>query len=90
MKLNFRVYSHFCEPEFFEINDIVANYNDFGDKYDIDSESAEEYCCSNMKFVIKEPTSNVIKKYGITETEYKMIAKLLESQLSFGSCGFCE
>ena len=77
-----------CELHEFKINDIEAAYEDFGSKYDDDTENAEEYGCGNMQFFPKPATSVVLDKYKITKKEYKEICKKLDV-LSFGSCGWC-
>lgn len=89
MKLNCKAFGALCELEVFTINDIEADYHDFGTKEDIDPESAEPYGCGNMKFIPKEPSQEVLDKYKITEDEYNLICEKLDTELSFGCCGWC-
>jgi hypothetical protein len=90
MKLELEVYGCLCETSLFRINDIEAEYSDFGSKYDHDSENAPNYCCGNMLFVTKSPKVSVLNKYNISVEEYYAIGNQLEDKLSFGSCGWCE
>lgn len=78
-----------CYTPDFIINGVDADHEDFGEKYDRDSENAEDYCCADMQFTRKSPTKEVLTRYGITEDEYHEIAGKLEAGLSFGSCGWC-
>lgn len=79
----------YCGLRDFEINDIEADYDDFGEKRDHDRENAEDYGCGNMRFDSKPLTKDILDKYGITETEYYEICNDLEDALSFGRCGWC-
>ncbi len=73
-----------------KINGINLDYNDFGEKYDIDSENAPMFCCANMQFIpYKEIKQETLDKYNITEQEYRQIQDKLDC-LSFGNCGWCE
>jgi len=89
MKLKLSFFSALCSTCEFNINGIEADKDDFGEKYDHDSENAENYCCGNMKFDPILPTQEVLDKYKITVNEYNEIASQLEEGLSFGSCGWC-
>lgn len=89
MTVKIVAYDCLCELETFVINEIAAEYYDFGTKYDCDAENAEQYCCGNMRFFPKEPCSEVLQKYGITVEEYNEICSRLENELSFGCCGWC-
>lgn len=89
MKLEFDVYDALCEMRVFEINDIVADYEDFGEKFDRSPESAADYSCGNMCFTGKLATQEVLDKYKINITEYNEIVEKLEEGLSFGCCGWC-
>ena len=89
MKLELKIYGSLCETDVFKINDIDADYNDFGEKYDEDIENAEDYCCGNMIFERKPLTKMKLKKYKITEKDYNKICDKLEEGLSFGCCGWC-
>ena len=89
MELKLKVYDALCSTSVFEINEIEADYNDFGDKYDTDPESAEDYACGNMEFIPDgRPKSGILDKYSITEEEFKEIQRKLDA-LSFGDCGWC-
>lgn len=88
MKLKIEVYSCLCELSEFEINDIKANYEDFGDKYDTEPDLAEAYCCYNMQFIPKPATQEILDKYKINVDEYTQICEKLDC-LSFGECGWC-
>lgn len=83
-------FGYLCELKIFEINDIDAIWEDFGDKFDDDPKNAREYRCGNMKFHPKNPTKEILEKYKITEKEYWEICGELDGRLSFGSCGWCE
>lgn len=89
MKLELEVYSALCALSVFTINNIDAEYEDFGDKYDHCPERAEDYACGNMQFDPKLPTQTILNKYKITVDEYNEICSELEDKLSFGSCGLC-
>ena len=80
-----------CSLEVFTINGKTANQDDFGDTYDHDTESIEEYeyACADMQFDPKPPTKEVLDKYNITEEEYYNICNELECKLCVGSCGWC-
>ena len=90
MNLKIKTYGALCSLEIFTINGIDADYEDFGDKYDHSPETADAYCCGDMRF---DPFDNVnwpiLKKYNITEDEYFEICSKLENELSWGSCGWC-
>ena len=89
MKLELKIYDALCATEVFRINGIKADGQDFGDKGDRHSSEAEAYSCADMHFTPKDPEPEVLKKYGIEEGEYWIIARQLEKELSFGSCGWC-
>ena len=89
MKLELEVYGCLCSTSTFKINNINANYNDFGYKYDHCPESAEPYGCGNMQFDSIPPTQEVLDKYHISVDEYNEIADKLAEELSFGCCGWC-
>lgn len=89
MTLKLKVYGCLCELEKFEINGIRAEWKEFGDKFDADSENAEPYGCGNMIFVPKPPSTEILKKYDITAEEYDNICNELQEGLSFGCCGWC-
>jgi len=89
MKLVLEFYDALCSTSEFVVNGVTADYDDFGDKYDHDSENAEEYGCGDMHFDPKPFTEEVLNKYHITENEYDKICNKLEDGLSFGNCGWC-
>ena len=78
-----------CRLEIFTINGKTASQDDFGDMYDHDAESADEYACADMQFDSKPPTKEVLDRYNITEEEYYNICNELEGELYVGSCGWC-
>jgi hypothetical protein len=83
------VYGALCSTEQFTINGIIADHDDFGEKYDRDPDGAEDYCCGDMQFTAVASHPDVLAKYQITEEEYQAIAEELVERLSFGSCGWC-
>ena len=89
MELKLEVYCCLCELSTFEINNIKAVYDDFGNKYDHNSENAEDYCCGYMQFDGKDSTPEILAKYMINQSEYDEIVSLLNEKLSFGECGLC-
>jgi hypothetical protein len=82
-------YGSLCATCKFVINGINADEEDFGEKYDRDTENAENYACGDMQFTRIAPTKKVLKKYAITKDEYSQICGKLEDGLSFGCCGWC-
>lgn len=82
-------YKALCSTSKFVINGIDAKYSDFGWKGDVNPENAEDYCCANMRFIPKQETKEILRKYSINKKEYDEICKKLEKGLSFGSCGWC-
>lgn len=89
MKLELEFGTYYCYPKTFIINDIDADEEDFGKKYDDSPETAPEYGCGNMRFHPYEPREEILKKYNITLNEYEQICDKLEDGLSFGRCGWC-
>lgn len=90
MKLELKVYNCLCALSKFTINNIDADHDDFGEKYDHNPENAlEDYACGNMRFNSKPYTQEVLEKYKITVNEYNKICNELEEKLSFGSCSWC-
>ena len=77
-----------CELKEFKINDISADYNNFGTKEDIDEDNTEDYCCGDMRFIPKPAEQCVLKKYHINVEEYTKVCEILEC-LSFGKCDMC-
>jgi len=82
-------YGALCALATFLINDIPADVEDFGDKYDTEPENAEPYGCGNMQFIAKAPTPEILAKYRITVEQYLVICQKLDAALSFGTCGWC-
>lgn len=86
---NIRAYYALCELEECTINGVELDYNDFGEKDDIEPDEAEEYGCGNMQFIpYEEVKQETLKKYNITEEEYRKIQDKLDC-LSFGCCSWC-
>ena len=90
MKLELEIFHALCETRTFRVNGVCASYEDFGEKYDRNSEYSGPYCCANMQFTRIRPTQDVLNKYSITIGEYHEICDKLEEKLSFGNCGWCE
>ena len=89
MEYTIKAYSELCELETFTINNIEANYDDFGEKYDCDRDNAADYACGNMKFFPRPATGEILSLYKISTDEYNIITEELRDKLSFGSCGWC-
>lgn len=89
MKLELKVHGCLCSTEVFTINGIRADSCDFGDQCDRAPELAEDYACYDMRFERIPATAEVLAKYQITNDEYDEICEKLESELSFGNCGWC-
>lgn len=90
MKLEIIPYNCLCELRLFTINGKNADYEDFVTKYDHDEENAPDYGCGDMRCDEKEPTLEVLAKYGITLVDYREIVDRLSNALDFGCCGWCE
>jgi hypothetical protein len=90
MKLELEIYGALCATRVFTINGIDAYYEDFGEKYDRDSENAKDYACGNMQFIGNPSTTEILSKYKITEEEYQEVVSKLEDGLSFGFCSLCD
>lgn len=89
MNLVFKVYGSLCAMDEFSINGIDADAEDFGSQEDHSPETAGDYGCGDMRFTGCDPTPSVLRKYKITKDEYDIVRRKLESDLSFGSCGWC-
>jgi len=89
MKLELTFGEALCYTTKFLINNIEADYYDFGEKYDRNEEEAEEYGCEDMQFTRLPSTPEILIKYKITEAEYEEVASQLKEGLSFGECGWC-
>ena len=90
MKLEIVPYQCMCELRTFRINGVKANYEDFVTKYDHDRDNAPDYGCGDMRCDEKEPTPEVLAKYGITLAEHREIVDRLSNALDFGRCADCE
>lgn len=89
MKLTLKMGTASCSPNCFELNCIDADCDDFGEHFDRGNYE-EDACCTDMRFTRKEPTSEVIDKYGISEEEYDKVCDELEDKMSYGRCSQCE
>jgi len=89
MKIEFEMFDALCTHRLFKINDIKANYEDFGEQYDRSPQTAEPYCCGDMRFTSKPATQSVLDKYKITPDEYVQICDMLTDKMSWGNCGWC-
>jgi hypothetical protein len=88
--LKIEVYGCLCALAIFNIKGIEADLEDFQESHDDeDSENAEDYCCGNKVFRAKKATDELLTKYNITLNQYNFITDTLESELSFGRCGWC-
>ena len=88
MKCEIEFHKLYCGTKSFIINDVQADIDDFGHKADHGINS--EDWCGDMQFIIKEPTTEVLGKYQISEDEYRTIADKLSEKLSFGRCNICD
>lgn len=89
MKVELEVYDALCETKVFKVNDVDADWCDFGDKFDHDRENAEPYCCGDMRFVAGTATQAILDKYKINIDEFNQICEMLSDKLSWGNCGWC-
>lgn len=89
MKLELEFGNALCYTPTFIVNGIDADEDDFGEKYDRDTEKAEDYGCGDMQFTGIEVTPETLNKYNITKEDYSEIVNKLEEGLSFGCCGGC-
>jgi hypothetical protein len=89
MDLKLEFGTSLCYTPTFVVNGIDADCEDFGEKYDRDTENAEDYGCGDMQFTGIEATPETLNKYSITKEEYSEIVNKLEDGLSFGRCGCC-
>ena len=78
-----------CHLIIFEINGIKADAEEFVNKYDAAPEDGEEYGCGDMIADVIPASTDVLRKYDITEDEYYEIAKKVSTELSFGCCNWC-
>lgn len=81
--------SSYCCTTNFMINGVSGEPDDFGEKYDRDSDSAMAHGCGDMEFTRVAPTPEVLEKYSINEKQYQEVCEKLEEGLSFGDCGLC-
>jgi hypothetical protein len=89
MDLQLDVFEALCSASIFIINGIDAEEEDFGEKYDRDKENAPDYGCGDMEFTRIDSTPEILEKYKISEEDYQKVCDRLESELSFGNCGWC-
>lgn len=89
MRVEIVPYEALCELKVFSVNGKDADYDDFVSKYDHDEENAPDYGCGDMRCDEKDPSPEVLAKYGITLAEYHEIVEHLCSVLDFGCCGWC-
>jgi len=73
-----------CSLEQFIINDIIADYEDFGE---IDKES-NGHECQIFGFKAKDPSDEILKKYEITLDEYDQVCNKLDV-IFMGYCQLC-
>lgn len=86
---NIKSFCALCELCGCEINNIILDYHDFGEKYDTKPEEASDYGCGNMQFIsFNEVKQETLIKYNINENEYRKIQNKLDC-LSFGGCDWC-
>lgn len=89
MKLELEIAKCLCWAKVFRINDIEADEDDFGEKYDENRSNAPEYGCGNMRFHPYSPDPRVMEKYHINAQEWNEICDKLVDGLSFGRCYWC-
>ena len=90
MKLELEFGVYYCYTPTFIINDIEADRGDFGEAHDISPIAGDYVGCGNMQFTRIPASKEVLDRYGISQSEYSLIAGQLEVGLSFGPCGWCE
>lgn len=84
-----------CSLQSGEINSVWLDIDDFGETKDthdlfIDDDDLARWGCSNMHFIpSKEVNQEALKKYNITEEEFRIIQDKLECVLDVGTCGWC-
>lgn len=74
---------------YFVINNINADYNDFGTIVESTKEGWE-FACPPEEFIPKMVTSKILEKYNINENEYNHICNELVQLLSFNGCAWCQ
>ena len=75
-----------CTEEKFFINGIKASLEDFGE---VDVEGLGNYQCMLAGFKAKMPSSEILKKYGITVDEYAELVDKLNDAFLYGICSWC-
>lgn len=80
---------HLCTLKVFSINGKKADASEFGKGYDARPDLADDYGCGDYVFAPLPPTEKVLKKYSISESDYKKICEALAERLSFGRCSEC-
>lgn len=80
----------FCSVLFY-VNGVAGELFDFGEKDDGGSyyDEFETPHCADMHFVPARPSEKILKKYGITESDFEVITDMLVEQLAFGLCSMC-
>lgn len=79
-----------CEAQEFTVNGVDADKSDFGQQLDLAQDSAEDYACGSNQFVPFESVdAEVLRKYNISEEDYRWIQTKLEGRFYVGSCGWC-
>jgi len=89
MKLEIVASKNYCTLSVFKINGINADEDDFVIKYDHSPEMAYQYECGDMRADSIPASDEVLRKYGISSSEYIEIAEKVAEELSFGCCGLC-
>lgn len=89
MKLEFQIAHSYCAASQLRINDKDAWLYDFGDFHDEGDDEEDYRGCYDMHFNPKDPSPEVLAKYGIDKAEYTFISNILKDGLSFGSCNMC-
>ena len=88
MKLKIKFADAYCTTKTFKINEIDADYEDFG--YIKKIFNMDWLTCADQSFIINNPTHETLNKYNINIRQYNIIAKKLKEGLTFGPCGLCE
>lgn len=90
MILIIEAYDALCSLSTFQINGISADYDDFGEKADLNRRAAPDHGCGNMTFTpYAEPREGILERYQINMENYQEICDKLTEALSFGYCGWC-
>lgn len=79
-------YASPCDVEVFEINNIKADLEDFGEK---NLDSLGNYTCSLRGFTPFLPTDEVLEKYKISLRDYREVIEVLNEGFNYGRCAWC-